>query len=131
MLDSAATAQALGSEEFCQRWGYDTATVAALFIPNTYEVYWNIGLDALMQRMQREHNRFWNGARTAKAQAAGLTANEVSTLASIIDEETANTEEKPMIAGMYLNRLRTGMPLQADPTIMFALNDFALRRIYN
>jgi UPF0755 protein len=84
-----------------------------------------------MKRMQKEHDNFWNADRQAKAQAIGLTPNEVCTLASIIDEETANNGEKPMIAGMYLNRLKTGMPLQADPTIKFALKDFALKRIYH
>ena len=85
----------------------------------------------MMERMQKEHDRFWNGERTAKATAIGLTPNEVSTMASIIDEETANNGEKPMIAGMYLNRLKEGMPLQADPTIKFALKRFDLKRIYH
>lgn len=84
-----------------------------------------------MERMQKEHDRFWNSERTAKATKLNMTPNEVTTLASIIDEETANTAEKPMIAGMYINRLRQNMPLQADPTIKFALKDFALKRIYN
>lgn len=84
-----------------------------------------------MERMQKEHDRFWeNDGRIAKAQELGLSETEVATIASIIDEETANNAEKPMIAGMYCNRLRIGMPLQADPTIKFALKDFALRRIY-
>lgn len=131
MLDSVQIAAALIDEPFCKRWGYDTATVAALFVPNTYEVYWNVTLDRLMERMVKEHDNFWNEERKAKAEAAGLTPNEVTTLASIIDEETANVEEKPMIAGMYLNRLHKGMPLQADPTVKFALQQFELRRIYH
>ena len=84
-----------------------------------------------MARLKKEHDRFWNNNRTAKAQALGLTPEEVCTVASIIDEETANNAEKPMIAGMYLNRLKKGMPLQADPTIKFALKNFALKRIYH
>lgn len=131
MLDSVQIAAALIDEPFCKRWGYDTATIAALFVPNTYEVYWNVTLDRLMERMVKEHDNFWNEERRAKAEAAGLTPNEVATLASIIDEETANVEEKPMIAGMYLNRLHKGMPLQADPTVKFALQQFELRRIYH
>ena len=103
-----------------------------LFVPDTYEVYWNISANALMERMQREHDRFWNSEnRRQLAADLGLTPEEVCTLASIIDEETANTGEKPDIAGMYLNRLHCGMPLQADPTVKFALHDFTLRRIYN
>ena len=131
MLDSAQIATALIDNPYCQRWGYDTATIAALFVPNTYEVYWNTTLDHLMERMVKEHDAFWNEERRQKAEAAGLTPNEVATLASIIDEETANNAEKPMIAGMYLNRLHQNMPLQADPTVKFALQKFELRRIYH
>ena len=131
MLDSATVAQALADPAFCQRLGYDTATIFCLFVPNTYEVYWNISLDALMQRMQKEHDAFWNDERRHKAEAQGLTPNEVVILASIIDEETANNAEKPVIAGMYLNRLNRGMLLQADPTVKYALGDFTLKRILN
>ena len=131
MLDSTMVAILLRDPSYCAKQGYDTATIACLFVPNTYEVYWNTSLDNLMARMKKEHDHFWNADRLAKAQAIGLTPNEVCTLASIIDEETANNAEKPMIAGMYLNRLKTGMPLQADPTIKFALKDFALKRIYH
>ena len=131
MLDSATVAQALADPAFCQRLGYDTATIFCLFVPNTYEVYWNISLDALMQRMQKEHDAFWNDERRHKAEAQGLTPNEVVILASIIDEETANNAEKPVIAGMYLNRLKRGMLLQADPTVKYALGDFTLKRILN
>ena len=119
----------------------DSADIAALivgdtlapclFLPDTYEVYWNISADGFMERMQREHDRFWDsGSRRQLADSLGLTPDEVCTLASIIDEETANNAEKPAIAGMYINRLHRDMPLQADPTVKFALQDFALRRIY-
>jgi UPF0755 protein len=81
--------------------------------------------------MKKEHDKFWDKSRQAKATALGLNPNEVCTLASIIDEETSNNPEKPMIARMYLNRLKKGMPLQADPTVKFALKDFALKRIYH
>lgn len=131
MLDSAEVAEQLANQEFCNKYGCDTSTVMALFIPDTYEVYWNISLDKLMKKMEKANNNFWNEERTTKANAMGLTKDEVATLASIVDEETANNSEKPMIAGMYLNRLKKGMPLQADPTIKFALKDFALRRIYH
>ena len=131
MLDSITIIQAVTDSNFCRKWGYTTATIPALFVPNTYEVYWNVSLSALMQRMQREHDAFWNDTRRQAAKAVGLTPNEVVTLASIIDEETAVAAEKPTIAGMYLNRLRRGMLLQADPTVKFALGDFTLRRILN
>ena len=131
MIDSTHIAAALVDPMFCERLGYDTCTIACAFVPNTYEVYWNTSVDRLMERMAAEHDKFWTSQRKQKAARLGLSPNEVSTLASIIDEETANNAEKPMIAGMYLNRLKTGMPLQADPTVKFALNDFALRRIYH
>lgn len=131
MLDSATVAQSLANQDFCAAYGYDTCTIAALFVPNTYDVYWNTSLEKFMKRMVKEHDRFWNKERTEKAESLGMTENEVATVASIIDEETANNAEKPMIAGMYCNRLKQGMPLQADPTVKFALKDFALRRIYH
>ena len=114
-----------------QKLGYDTATIASLFVPNTYEVYWNTDIDKFMQRMVKEHDAFWTTERRQKASRLGLSPEQVCTLASIIDEETANNGEKPMIAGMYLNRLKVGMPLQADPTVKFALQDFSLKRIYH
>ena len=129
MVDSAEIALALTDSTYLSKRGYTTATIPALFIPNTYQVYWDISVDKLMERMERENNRFWTAERKAKAEACGLTHEEVATLASIVDEETANDGEKPMIAGLYLNRLRLGMKLQADPTVKFAVGDFKLRRI--
>ncbi len=130
MADSADFAQALLSDETCRKFGYDTTTIAAMFVPNTYEVYWNTSVEHFLERMQKEHDRFWQGRRDARAAEMQLTPVEVCTLASIIDEETANGQEKPMIAGMYLNRLEQHMPLQADPTIKFALKQFDLKRIW-
>ena len=126
MMDSVAVSILFSDSSFCAQQGYDTATIACLFVPNTYEVYWNISIENLMKRMKKENENFWNAQRTIKADALGLSKEEVCTIASIIDEETANNAEKPMIAGMYINRLNAGMPLQADPTIKFALKDFAL-----
>ena len=138
MLDSATLAKAFANEDTCRKYGYDTLTVPALFIPNTYQMYWNISLGHFLQYMQKENKRFWNTDRMAKARKLGLSPVEVTTLASIVDEETANNGEKPMVAGMYYNRLMlrngeypNGMPLQADPTIKFAWKMFDLKRIYN
>ena len=131
MLDSITIAQSLTDSIFCAKYKADTATIGCLFIPNTYNIYWDITLEELMERMQKEHDAFWTAERLKKAEDMGLTPNEVQTLASIVDEETNDTEEKPMVAGMYLNRLRKGMPLAADPTIKFALKQFELRRILN
>lgn len=138
MVDSATLAKDFTDEAFCKQYGYDTTTIAALFIPNIYDIYWNISVDGLMKRMQKENHLFWNDDRMAKANALRLDPIQVTTLASIVDEETANNGEKPMIAGMYYNRLMLrdakypeGMPLQADPTIKFAWKQFGLKRIYN
>ncbi len=138
MLDSTTLAKALTDEQECQKYGYDTTTIAALFIPNTYDLYWDSSVDKLLTRMKKENDKFWDESRKQKASALRLSPTEVCTLASIVDEETANNQEKPMIAGMYYNRLMLrdakypqGMPLQADPTIKFAWKNFGLKRIYN
>lgn len=138
MMDSTALYHVLTSPKVCAQLGYDTATISCIFIPNTYAVYWNISPEKFLERMDKESKDFWNGARKEKAQVLNLTPVQVITLASIVDEETANDAEKPMIAGMYYNRLmlRTGeypngMPLQADPTIKYAWKKFGLKRIYN
>lgn len=131
MMDSLSLSILLKDSAFCAAQGFDTTTIVSMFVPNTYEVYWNTSIENLMSRMKKEHDKFWNESRMAKANALGLSPEEVCTLASIIDEETSNNAEKPMIARMYLNRLAKGMPLQADPTVKFALKDFALKRIYH
>ena len=100
-----------------------------MFIPNTYEVFWTITGEDLLKRMRREYDRFWNEQRKDKAKSIGLTQKQVSTLASIVNEETANADEMPLVAGVYMNRLRIGMPLQADPTLFFAAKDYSIRRV--
>lgn len=130
MMDSLALYNALTDSVTCAKYGYTPQTILCMFIPNTYELYWNISVDKFLDKMNKECNKFWNFERTQKAKAMNLTKEEVITMASIVDEETANDDEKPMIAGMYYNRLKAGMPLQADPTIKFALNDFSIKRIY-
>ena len=138
MIDSTSILQALTDEATCEKYGYDTTTIACMFIPNTYDIYWNSSVEKLLDRMKKESEKFWNSDRTQKAKALQLTPVEVITIASIVDEETANNAEKPMIAGMYYNRFKLrnaeypeGMPLQADPTIKFAWKRFDLKRIYN
>ena len=138
IIDEEELYDSLADESFCEKYGYDTATIVCLFIPNTYEIYWNASISKFMDLMKKESKKFWDFNRTEKAKAMQLTPNEVITLASIVDEETANDAEKPMVAGMYYNRLKlrnaeypNGMPLQADPTIKFAWKRFELKRIYN
>jgi UPF0755 protein len=100
-----------------------------MFIPNTYEVYWDTGTENLLKRLKKEHERFWNEDRRKKAEKIGLTPLQVSVLASIVEEEATYADEYPVVAGLYLNRLRKGMRLEADPTVKFAVGDFTLRRI--
>lgn len=126
------------SKEFLQQlndsttmalFGKTPATAVCLFIPNTYEIYWTASVNEVLKRMLRESQLFWTAQRQAQAQALQLTPDEVLIVASIVEQETAYNPEKPKVAGMYLNRLRSKMPLQADPTIKFALQDFTLKRI--
>lgn len=131
MIDSIALYKALTDTATCAKYGYTPETIVCMFIPNTYEVYWNTSLEKFLNKMDNESKKFWDFEKTQKAKAMNLSKEEVMTLASIVDEETANDGEKPMIAGMYYNRLKAGMPLQADPTIKFALKDFDIRRIYH
>ena len=129
MTDSASIATLLTNKELIDSLGFTIETFPALFIPNTYEVYWTMTPEQFVTRIVKEYGRFWNADRKAKAQALGLTPIQVSTLASIVDEETNKNDEKPLVAGLYLNRLKRGMLLQADPTVKYAHGDFALRRI--
>ena len=129
MIDSTEIANLLNDTAYISKLGYTKATLPALFIPNTYEVYWNISAEDFIARMQKEHQAFWNEKRLKQAEAIGLTPIEVATLASIVEEETAVNAEKSMVAGLYINRLKRGMLLQADPTVKFSLQEFGLKRI--
>lgn len=129
MTDSAAIAAILTDHHLIDSLGYTAETFPTLFLPNTYEVYWTMSPEQFIARMKKEHDIFWNTDRKKKAQAQGLTPIEVTTLASIVDEETNKNDEKPLVAGLYLNRLKRGMLLQADPTVKFAHGKFDLRRI--
>jgi UPF0755 protein len=111
--------------------GFSPSTFPTMFIPNTYEIYWTTSPGNFAKRMKIEYDKFWNEERKTKADRIGLTPIEVSILASIVQEETVKNDEKPVVAGLYLNRLKRGMPLQADPTIKYAVNNFTLRRVLN
>ena len=129
MLDSLELSDFLTRPIYYETIGYKRETLLSLFIPNTYEVYWNIKPENLMTRLIKERRDFWNKERIAKAEKLNMTPEEVATLASIIDEETNNDEEKPIVAGMYINRLKRNIPLQADPTVKFAIGDPTRKRI--
>lgn len=111
--------------------GFTKQNVISMFIPNTYEVYASATAEDLLKKMNFEYNNFWNDQRIAKANALGLTPLEVSTLSSIVQAESIKSEEAPIIAGLYINRLKKDMPLQADPTLVFAVGDFTLKRVLN
>jgi len=128
--DSNSLLNAFRDKALLQQLGYSEATLLTAFIPNTYEMYWNTDPKAFVNKMVKEHDAFWDkNNRRAKAQALGLTEKEVYTLASIVERETNANIEKATIAGVYLNRLRIGMKLQADPTSVFATRDFTTRRV--
>lgn len=127
--DSAAIIRFLDDSSNYGKDGFNRKNIISVFIPNTYEFYWNTGAGDFYSRMLKEYRKFWNNGRVAKAREKNLNPSEVSILASIIDCEASKADEKPRIAGVYLNRLRRGIPLQADPTIMYALNDFTITRV--
>lgn len=116
-------------EKLLAELGFTRQTLPAMFIPNTYFVYWNITPLELMQRMKREYDKFWHDERQKKAQRLNMSLTEISTLASIVEAETKNENEKPIVAGLYINRLRKGMLLQSDPTVVFAVGDFGIKRV--
>jgi UPF0755 protein len=127
--DSSQIINFLSNDSNFSSDGFKKEDIITLFIPNTYEFYWNTDVKRLYTRMLKEYRLFWNDQRLAKAKEKNLDLLEVAILASIIDDEVAKPDEKPLIAGVYLNRLKRGIPLQACPTIKFALNDFTITRV--
>ena len=130
-IDSLMVLQLLDSNEYMAQFGLNKETSRCLFIPNTYQVLWNITPDQLFARMQYEYNRFWNSTRRHKADSLGITPVEVAIIASIVEGESHNPKEMPIIASLYLNRVHKGMLLQACPTVKYAVGDFKLKRILN
>ena len=129
MADSVKILKLLNDTAFLATYHLNPYTSISLFIPNTYEVFWNLNAKELFERMNKEYSVFWTDERKAKAAAIPLSLSQVSTMASIVEEETNNKEDRPMVAGLYINRLKAGMPLQADPTIKFAVGDFTIKRV--
>ena len=119
-LDSASLLSAMLDEAFLKASGFTQDTALGMYIANSYEVYWNTSPKAFCQKMLKEYNAFWNTSRVAKAKAISLSKDQVMALAAIVQKETAMIQERPTVAGLYLNRLEKGMLLQADPTIIFA-----------
>ncbi len=129
MSDSLQFIQLLNDTVFLSQYNLSPITSVSIFLPNTYQIFWNATPQKVFERMNKEYNMFWNKERIRKASEIPLTQLEVITLASIVDSESNTSYEKPIIAGLYINRLRKNMPLQADPTIVFAVGDFTIKRV--
>jgi UPF0755 protein len=128
-LDSNKFLVQLNDPQFCKKYGLDTNKILSRFIADNYEFYWNVPFEGFLEKMDDAYKTFWNEERKAKADALNLTVAEVTTLASIVEKEVMREKELPRVAGVYINRLRIRMPLQADPTLVFALQDFDARRV--
>lgn len=128
MVDSAAVAEALNSEHFLSTYGFTPEDVFAMILPDTYQVQWDDSVEEIFSRLKKEYDKFWNDERLKKASALRLTPGEVSVLASIVNGETNKDFEYPIIAGVYLNRYKKGMRLEADPTVAFCF-DYKLDRV--
>jgi UPF0755 protein len=118
--DSLSLLKAMTDKDFLEKNDFTEATALGMYLPNSYEFFWNTSAEGFRDKMLKEYNRFWNQSRLAKAKGLNLSPDEVMTLASIVHEESKQADEQPRVAGVYLNRLRIGMPLQADPTLKFA-----------
>lgn len=129
--DSLTFVDLLNDEEVARQYGFTADNFFSMFIPNTYQIYWNTPPKKIFERFHTEYQKFWTAERRAKADALNMTPQEVSTLAAIVKGEAMHVDEMPKIAGLYINRLRKGMLLQADPTVIFANNDFTIRRVLN
>jgi len=128
--DSLELIQAVHDNGYLGKYGFNTDNVQALFLPNTYEFYWNTSVDEFFGRMAKEYKAFWTDARKQKAGSIGYSQSEVMILASIVQgEQCCDYEEKKTIAGLYINRLKNGMALQSDPTVIYAIGDFSILRV--
>ncbi|MBL4651522.1 MAG: endolytic transglycosylase MltG [Flavobacteriales bacterium] len=129
--DSASLAAIFEDKELHKKYGFDKETFFTMFIPNTYEFKWNTNTQQFVERMATEYKTFWNEDRKAKAKKLKLGQSEVSILAAIVQKETAKSDEKPIVSGVYHNRIKKGMKLEADPTLIYAIGDFTIRRVLN
>ncbi len=129
--DSAEFADLFRDSKMIEDLNFTEERFASMFIPNTYEFYWNTSAKRFVERMNTEYVSFWSKGRSKKAEAIGFTPMEVSVLASIVDQESLHNDENQIIAGVFINRLKAGIPLQSDPTIIFAFKDYSMRRVLN
>lgn len=130
--DSARFLFLLNDPGFLNQYGLTSQTIMTIFIPNTYEFYWNTSEEEFFERMAQEYKKYWTDERKAKAAALNLSQSEVAVLASIVEaEQSRYADERPAIAGLYINRIRKGIPLQSDPTVIYAIGDFSIQRVLN
>lgn len=129
--DSLKFSNLLNDESLAEKYGFNLDNFFVMFIPNTYEIYWNTMPEEIIDRLAKEYEKFWSAERSAQADSLGLSKIEVSILASIVQGEAMHVDEMAKIAGLYLNRLDRGILLQADPTVIFAHQDFSIRRVLN
>ena len=127
--DSVAMLRLLDSTAFVEKYGFTTENVYTMFLPNSYEFYWNTTPEKFFERMYANYQKFWTPERKAKAAAINLTQQQVSILAAIVDAEALHDDDMPAVAGLYLNRLKKGMKLETDPTVIFAVGDFTIKRV--
>lgn len=128
-FDSNILLEKIKDEDECAKYGFTSETIMCMFLPDTYFIYWNSSVDDFLKRMNTEYKKFWNEKRLSQAQRINMTPIEVGVMASIVQSETNKSDEMPKVAGVYVNRIATNMPLQADPTVKFAVGDFSLKRI--
>ena len=121
--DSLSILNAITSENFMESNGFNTRTAIGMYIPNSYEFFWNTSAEQFRDRMLKEYNRFWNESRMEKAKNLNFSPEQIIALASIVQKETAKVDERARVAGVYVNRLKSGMPLQADPTVIYAIKE--------
>jgi UPF0755 protein len=129
--DSTAILNLLDSASFVKQYGFTTDDVFTMFLPNTYQMYWNSSPEKFFKKMYAGYLKFWTPERKQRAADINLSQVQVSILASIVDAEALHDDEMPTIAGLYLNRLKKGMKLESDPTVIFALHDFTIHRVLN
>ena len=129
--DSLSILALFSDEKQIKEWDFTTETFRTMFIPNTYEMYWTISAKEFAKRMHDEYQNFWNAERKTKAEDLNISPAEVSILASIVQSETIKKDELPRVAGLYINRLKRGILLQADPTVKYAVGDFSIKRVLN
>ena len=128
-IDKDILLDKLNDPAICEKYGFSQEDIMCMFLPDTYYMWWTLTEDQFLDRMKKEYDAFWTAERKQKAAITSMSPKEVGIMASIVQSETNKTDEQPTVAGVYVNRIKQGIPLQADPTVKFAVGDFTLKRI--